>query len=278
MKLEDAFAYAIELRPVVDALRLLRSKLSTEYCYHSEGHTLDVINESLRFGKADKLPENDLKLIVIAAAWHDTGFVIGRDEHELQGVKLFTEYCKESRKHDLKPSDIETISQLIKDTKLLNTEDGVKQIPSSSLSRYLLDADLSNLGRKDFFCCLDRLCEENQVQCYDFYRQTLDFIARHTWHTQAANRIRRQQQIRNIAELTRRIFNERYSFSCAVHAREASINGQVTFLEYDNVRDRCALNCPAKIGGCLARVMSPWQTLQLFHNKSLHTPPVVDSE
>jgi hypothetical protein len=24
--------------------------------------------------------------------------------------------------------------------------------------------------------------------------------------------------------------------------------------------------------------MSPWQTLQLFHNKSLHTPPVVDSE
>lgn len=58
--------------------------------------------------------------------------------------------------------------------------------------------------------CSNLLCREHQAQSYDYYRQTLGFVARHTWYTEAAKRIRLQQEIRNTAELARRILDERY--------------------------------------------------------------------
>ncbi len=208
--LEEAFAKAKRLPLVAEAIRIIRQNVSSKFCYHSEHHTLDVIREALRFGLEDDLTHTELHSLVVAAAWHDVGFMFERENHEELSVR---ELCKANEtlsESALTEEQINLISKLILDTRLYKTDDGVVQIPTTELSKYLLDADLSNLGREDFFDCLDLLCMEHQAETYQFYRRTLGFITRHTWHTDVAKNLRLRQEILNTSELARRIMDERY--------------------------------------------------------------------
>ena len=67
---------------------------------------------------------------------------------------------------------------MILDTKvvLLPGGAGSEQQASTELSQYLLDADLSNLGRVDFFECLDRVIEEGELPRLDHYIATLGLV------------------------------------------------------------------------------------------------------
>ncbi|RMG39946.1 MAG: hypothetical protein D6719_12240, partial [Candidatus Dadabacteria bacterium] len=69
------------------------------------------------------------------------------------------------------------------------------------LSKYLLDGDLSNLGREDFFDKLELVRLERNIERDGFYKSTLGFVTRHRWQTKVAELLRGPTKAKNIAKL-----------------------------------------------------------------------------
>lgn len=186
--------------PVIkEARELLAQKLPAKLCYHSAAHTDDVMHEAILFGLYDKLSEREIEILAVAAAYHDLGFIESSVEHEARGALLVDSAL---RQHGGFSSDeAGLIRQMILDTKLVVSEDGVAQCANTDLSKYLLDADLSNLGRLDFFDKLELVRKELGVEKRTFAAGTLSLITRHTWHTAAGAALRLEREVQNIKEL-----------------------------------------------------------------------------
>lgn len=196
-----------ELPAVIRAREFLSRSPITDLPYHNERHTLDVIRESLLFAITEGIEGDDLIVLAIAAAWHDVGFCISTVEHEAHSIRIFSEHRRKEQWVDVS-ADVETlIAQMIRDTKVhyMPQGSGSQQFAHTNLSRYLLDADLSNLGRADFFESFEALLRETGAPEYDFAVATLGLISRHRWNTSAAENLRLEQEMRNAQQLVYRI-------------------------------------------------------------------------
>lgn len=184
---------------IIEALDLLARELPTSLRYHALPHTEDVLNEAIRFGVMDGLSARELELLAVAAAWHDVGFVRSLVSNEPIGAAFARERME---KHGGYTADeVALVERMILDTALVSTEAGSQQIPSSTLSRYLLDADLSNLGREDFFEKAELLRLEVGEDVVSFRKNSLAFVNAHQWHTPAGRCLRQKRQEENLALL-----------------------------------------------------------------------------
>lgn len=186
--------------PIIkEAMELLAQKLPDSLCYHNAAHTDDVMREAMLFALYDKLSERELDLLAVAAAYHDLGFIESSVEHEARGALMVDAALK--RHGGFSPEESSLIRQMILDTKLVVTADGVAQCANTDLSKYLLDADLSNLGRLDFFDKLELVRKELGAEKMGFAKGTLSLITRHIWHTAAGAALRLEREVQNIKEL-----------------------------------------------------------------------------
>jgi hypothetical protein len=96
-------------------------------------------------------------------------------------------------------------------TALQSTPSGLRQIPHTELSPYLLHADLSNLGRPDFFERGELHRREVQAERAGFWRATLTLLEGNTWLTPAGTALRQEQQLKNIEWLQGVV--ERFGFA-----------------------------------------------------------------
>ena len=53
----------------------LALELDLNLAYHSQAHTIDVIDETLSLAKLDGVDEDSLLRLAVAAAFHDAGFL-----------------------------------------------------------------------------------------------------------------------------------------------------------------------------------------------------------
>ncbi|MDE2031213.1 MAG: hypothetical protein KGI58_03090 [Patescibacteria group bacterium] len=197
-----------ELRniPIISKAFDMLDKLPDYLRYHTKDHTEDVFHEAIMFGLLDSVKEKDLEMIAVSAVWHDTGFLIRKDDNEIEAVKLFKEEAIDSN-----INYVDDVEKMILDTKLMLTKDGPEAIASHPLSSYLLDADVSNLGRTDFREKLNLMAEELKINMQDhtdrlkFLKFTLSLLKNKIWYTDAARRLRQKQQLLNIEELEKEI-------------------------------------------------------------------------
>lgn len=191
-----ALAHLIALPLVQEALTLLDKALPDNLSYHTKGHTLEVLRESIRFAVTEGLSERELELLAIAAAFHDTGFIKSPLANELIGAEFAREALQ--RAGGFSTREIQLVEQMILDTKLVELSSGPQQIPSTKLSRYLLDADLSNLGRDDFFDKSELLRQELGVEERSFRSRSLQVFTAHLWLTQAAHALGQKKKEENL--------------------------------------------------------------------------------
>ena len=191
-----ALAHLIALPLVQEALTLLDKALPDNLSYHTKGHTLEVLRESIRFAVTEGLSERELELLAIAAAFHDTGFIKSPVANELIGAEFAREALQ--RAGGFSTREIQLVEQMILDTKLVELPAGPQQIPSTKLSRYLLDADLSNLGRDDFFDKSELLLQELGVEERSFRSRSLQVIAGYRWFTEAAHALGQKKKEENL--------------------------------------------------------------------------------
>ncbi len=204
MTLEEALRWARELPLVAQALSRLAKELSPELLYHCAAHTDDVLTEVLRFALHDGLSERDLELLAIAAAFHDLGFLEKPTDNEAVGAEMAVAAMSAHGGYAL--DEQQSVRAAILDTRVIMSPKGPRQISQTRLSNYLLDADVSNLGREDFFEKAELVRREiAQPDSRAFFEGLKIFLGAHDWYSPAARALRGEQKKKNIAALDQRL-------------------------------------------------------------------------
>jgi predicted metal-dependent HD superfamily phosphohydrolase len=184
--------------------QLFKDKLSKKLVYHNYRHTLETVNEARDLGEKSNLPVDELEDLVLAAWFHDTGYVNTYVGHEEVSILLATEWLE---KQALPQERIKRITDCIKATK-----PDVK--PTTLLQELLVDADISNIGKDSFFAVAELLRVEWEVFQDRFFTDhewaqfQIDFLLSTTFHSVEAQRKYANQLGMNIQEQQTRLSEE----------------------------------------------------------------------
>ncbi len=189
----------VSLPIIAEIFDRLQRELPAEYTFHSAQHARDVMHEAILFSETESRSKREVELLAIAAAYHDAGFLQQAIENEAIGAEIATAALIEHGGYS--DDEVQLVQQMICDTRLIPGEDGLYQSASNDLSRYLLDADVSNFGRADFFDKLERLIQERGVERLPELYATLKLMKNHDWLTDAARSLREDKKQENIAQL-----------------------------------------------------------------------------
>jgi hypothetical protein len=202
-KVEIAFAEALKMPEVAEALEILDG-LPENLKYHDKGHTLDVIKETILFALADNAGEEITKQQVIAAAWHDIGYIKQYEQNEPVAVDLF----RQSKAfQNLSEEERDEIVADIMDTQLIMRDGEPYLLQERSKFGYLLDGDVSNFGREDYFEKRMKVAEELRIDLSNpeikkkFFAFALALLKNHEWKTGSARFLRQAQKEKNLEQL-----------------------------------------------------------------------------
>ncbi len=159
----------------------LVAELPDNLWYHAYHHTLDVMHAAERIARREDLPEEDVQLVMTAAAYHDSGFLKTYDNNEHIGADMASEALPA---FGFEPEAIARVREMILATNM-------PQQPQSHLARILCDADLDYLGRDDFFAIGHTLKRElahhgHEFDLLSWYRLQEQFLASHAYFTTTA--------------------------------------------------------------------------------------------
>lgn len=163
--------------------------LAPDLYYHSISHTIDVFISARKIAILEGISEADLELLLVAALFHDTGFLVKADGHEEIS-------CQFAQEHLLaigfNKNQIELICGMIMATK-------IPQKPQNKLEEIIADADLDYLGRDDFFAIGDQLFNELQARkvvdkVFDWDQIQIKFLESHQYFTMTSRNSRAAQK------------------------------------------------------------------------------------
>ena len=158
---------------------LFNDNSSEDLIYHNINHTTDVVITSEKIGHSSSLDNEQMEVLLIAAWFHDVGYIDTYEDHEEKSVIAARSFLAE---HDYPKNRIDEISSAILATK-------VPQSPQNIIQDVLCDADLHHLGSKDFSNKneLFRVEYENINKKIwhelDWLKDTIEFMRNHTFHT-----------------------------------------------------------------------------------------------
>ena len=130
-----------EQEALMFASDLFKDKLPAQYLYHDYNHTLETISMCQEMAEHYQLKEDDKHMLLIASIFHDTGHIIDYKNHESESANIAKTYLKEKK---YPPVKVTEIVKLILSTRY-------DQQPMGLLEEILHDADIINLGKKNFF-------------------------------------------------------------------------------------------------------------------------------
>lgn len=130
--------------------KLLKDKLSNSFIYHNVKHTKDVVNAVEVLCEKESLNQIDKELVVLAAWFHDTGYINGCENHELSSVAIVIDFLRSKEKSN---EYIEKVSSLIKATIF-------DYSPKTILEKIIRDADYSHFASADYLIVCELLRAE----------------------------------------------------------------------------------------------------------------------
>jgi predicted metal-dependent HD superfamily phosphohydrolase len=184
-------------------IKYLDKNLPPHFLYHNIKHTKSVVKHTKKLCSEQSIKSYDTHALLIAAWFHDVGYTVQVENHEMYGVEIVEKFLKQ---HEAGVRFIELVKSLIIASKY-------PQNPKTKLEEILCDADLLHLADEKFVEKSQKLREEwsecRNVNYSDdeWYRLNLDFVAKHTFHTKyakshftagkEANRNRLEQLLQN---------------------------------------------------------------------------------
>ena len=175
----------------------LRKELDPAYTYHCIGHTLDVHAATLSLVGMEGIPEEEARLMEIAALYHDSGMLVKYVDHETASVGLASRFLPE---FGFNKEEITVISGLIMVTRL-------PQKASSIAEQVICDADLDYLGREDFFIHAFELQHEwnhfgiRKTNLASWLDIQIKFLSEHDYFTKSATLLRSRRKTENLNEI-----------------------------------------------------------------------------
>ena len=74
---------------------LLKSETPEIYTYHTLNHTQDVFKNALLIGIREKLDEEEMSILSIAALFHDVGYLKKYKGHEEESAEIATRFLEQ---------------------------------------------------------------------------------------------------------------------------------------------------------------------------------------
>lgn len=171
---------------------LLKNKLSSKAIYHNYNHTLYVVEAVNEIALAEKVSEDELEILLIAAWFHDTGFTKEAKNHEEISKQIAQKYLTE------KGFNEEKIKQVL----LCIDATRMPQKPTSKLEKIICDADLFHLGSENFTDKAnllrlewEQLCDK-QLTDVEWLKENEVFFGEHKYFTDYAfNKLNTQKTL-----------------------------------------------------------------------------------
>ncbi len=174
------------------------------YTFHDIRHTENVVLAVRELMGAYDLTQEEREDLELAAWFHDTGYDQGAEGHEERSCSYARRFLSEQH---LPKGRIDLVCACIAATK-------IPQSPQSLLEKLLCDADLSHLGKRNYWERCGKLRQElaltrghimSDEEWIDF---ELDFMQKHRYHTAIAIELydkRKQKYIRRLYKQRKRL-------------------------------------------------------------------------
>jgi uncharacterized protein len=187
-------------RDLAGAVRYAREaadRLPAWLSYHDRAHTFAVVVPTARrLAIEERLDAGTRSLVMVAACYHDLGFLEAYEGHEVVSQRMAAEALP---RFGFTPAEVEAVMGMIEATRL-------PQRPRTPAERVLADADLVVLGRRDFLSFDRRLRREREQHAgpigdIEWYAAQLAFLAAHRYFTRTARRMRERRKQLNLVQL-----------------------------------------------------------------------------
>jgi len=184
-KFQQATQYATEL---------LQREMLPAFTYHNVGHTLEVVDSCNRLADLERIDEENLRLLLVAAYFHDVGltaitstdldsFESRRSIHEETAVQIARAILPT---YGFETEELKTIARLIMATKWGHT-------PEDVLEQIISDADMSSIGQETnyFMSTSEGLLDELrafgiEIKETDWYENQKELLETYVYHTVSA--------------------------------------------------------------------------------------------
>ena len=176
----------------------LSKNIHPNYVYHNLAHTQRVVKNTKEISAHFEFEESVLEDLVVAAWFHDTGYVDGAENHEVKSVQIAKEFLTTK---NISEERIERVATII-----LATE--VNYVPQDSLEEIIRDADCAHLASKKFLDIVSLLRKEWELSLDKKYTHAewielnLSFLTqKHSYYTDFALRNWSKGKDKNLSKL-----------------------------------------------------------------------------
>jgi predicted metal-dependent HD superfamily phosphohydrolase len=130
--------------------KYLHDNINEQLYYHNFKHLQDVATAALEIGQATHLTPEQLETVLVAAWFHDVGYSMGWENHELTSKNLAAEFLRSQGVDEKRIADI---GGCIIATKM-------PQRPTNIMEEVLCDADLHHIASEEFITKSEMLRRE----------------------------------------------------------------------------------------------------------------------
>jgi predicted metal-dependent HD superfamily phosphohydrolase len=169
--------------------------------YHNFEHAKAVARASKTIGTACNLSAEALEVVMLAAWFHDAGYVEAIEGHEEKSVEIAAAFLRDQ---GYPPKRVAKVAGCIRATKM-------PQNPGNLMEQVLCDADISHLARKDFLEISELIRLEiehrmgRKLSEAEWLTMNTLFVAGHQFHTDYARSKYAPQHAVNLAALKERL-------------------------------------------------------------------------
>lgn len=162
----------------------LKHNLPAGTIYHSISHTQDVVDAVKTLAKEEKISEEDSECVLIAAWFHDVGYIRGGENHEDASISEAISFLKD---HKFYSEGIDKVVGCIKATQM-------PQAPKSAIEKIICDADLFHVATTSFednsklLRAEWELLEGKTMTDVEWYQCNSEFLRGHKFYTNFAFR------------------------------------------------------------------------------------------
>lgn len=190
--LEHAEKYVIDL---------LNENLDSSFVYHDLAHTQRVVEKTKELIEGESISEEDVNNLLLAAWFHDTGYIKKIDGHEVESALIARDFLKNN---NIEEKDIITVEAIIFATEMSHK-------PRTLLGKIIRDADSSHIGSKnyaDYKALLRKEWEITGQKVFtdeEWLQTNIDFLTNHhSFETSYAISHWQKQKGKNLAQLLKR--------------------------------------------------------------------------
>ncbi len=180
---------------------LLSTKLSEKIVYHNFTHSSEVFEAAKKLAVETDLNASDTEIVLIAALFHDTGYTVSREDHEIISSEIAAEFLTTQ---NYPVEKIEKVKSCILASR-------IPQQPKDLLEEVVCDADLSHFGKKSFFEKGDLLRVEleqtngNTYTDFEWLKNSIDIMIGNPFRTKAAKEEYGKQRTENLLKAQKKL-------------------------------------------------------------------------